>query len=223
MTDRTEQTAGKVLIVDDHEIMRQGLKQLIEHEEDLSVCGEAEDVAGAVAAIEETNPDIALIDISLKDSSGIELIKDIRVRWPKLPIMVLSMHDESFYAERVLRAGAKGYVSKSEISGKVIDGIRKVLDGELYISGEVASRMLRKAIGGGSQVDLSPIDRLSDREFEVFELIGDGRQMRDIAKRMHVSLKTVEAHRENIKKKLNLDSASELISYAVQWSQFEKR
>jgi len=214
-------SAKQVLVVDDHEIMRQGLVQLIEQEGDLAICGQAEDVGGALKAIADSRPDIALVDISLKDSSGIELIKDIRVRWPDMPVLVLSMHDESFYAERVLRAGAKGYVSKSEVSAKVIEGIRKVLAGELYVSEKVVSKILRSTVGKQTS-DVAPVDRLSDREFEVFELIGRGLQMREIAARLHLSLKTVEAHRENMKKKLGLDSAGALLTYAVQWIQIER-
>jgi len=210
-----------VLIVDDHEIMRQGLTQLINQETDMIVCAEAEDAAGALDAMSEHQPNIAVVDISLKDSSGIELIKDIMVRWPGFPVLVLSMHEESFYAERVLRAGAKGYVSKAEVSSKVVDGIRTVLKGDLYVSEKLASKLL-SGIVGGSAPEVSPIDRLSDREFEVFEMIGRGQQMRDIASKLHLSVKTVEAHREHIKKKLNLDSANELLTYALQWAQLER-
>ena len=138
-------------------------------------------------------------------------------------MIVLSMYDESFYAERCLRAGAKGYVTKAEASGKIVDGIRTVLAGEVYVSQEITSKMLRKLVGGSSDLDTFPIDRLSDREFQVFELIGRGSQTRDIAQRLSVSVKTVDAHRENIKKKLDLGSATELLTYAVRWVQFERR
>jgi len=223
MTKRSGRTERrKVLIVDDHEIMRHGLTQLINNEEDLVVCSEAADVPGALAEIAKERPDIVLVDLTLSEGSGIELIKDIKNRWGDLPVLVLSMHDQSFYAERSLRAGARGYVSKSEVSGKVIDGIREVLAGNIYVGQEVASKMLHRVIGGGSDIELSPIDRLSDREFEVFELIGQGLQMRGIAQKLHLSVKTIEAHRENIKKKLNLEGAPELLAYAVQWTQFER-
>ena len=211
----------KVFIVEDHPIMRQGLAQLIEQEDDLAVCGEAEDIPGALKAIAETQPDLAIVDISLKGGSGIELIKDIAVRWPKLAVLVLSMHDESFYAERVLRAGARGYVTKAEASARVIEGIRRVLDGDVYVSERMSAKLLRKLVGAGEELDVSPVERLSDREFEVFELIGRGLKSREIAERLHLSVKTVEAHREHIKRKLDLGSATELLKYAVQWVQLE--
>jgi DNA-binding NarL/FixJ family response regulator len=163
-----------------------------------------------------------IVDISLKGSNGMDLVKDVKAHWPKLPVLVLSMHDEAFYAERVLRAGAKGYVTKAEASTRVIEGIREVLKGGIYVSRNIASRMLCKLVSGSAELDVFPIDRLSDREFQVFELIGKGRQTQDIAKTLHVSTKTVDAHREHIKKKLNVDSAAELLRYAIQWTQFER-
>ncbi|MGB2821731.1 MAG: response regulator transcription factor [Phycisphaerae bacterium] len=211
----------EILVVDDHPIMRAGLIQLIAQEGDLAICGEAEDARGALAAIEAHPPDLAVVDISLKESSGLDLIKDIRARWPKLPVLVLSMHDEAIYAERVLRAGARGYVTKSEVSCKVIEGIRKVLAGEVYVSEQLASKMITSLVGGGD-LDTFPIDRLTDRELQVLDLIGRGLQTREVADRLHLSTKTVDAHREHIKKKLNLDSAAELVRYAVHWVQFEQ-
>ena len=223
MSEENDKASKKsVLIVDDHEIMRQGLMQLIAQESDLTVCCEAEDVPGALQAIEEFEPDVAIVDISLKEGNGIELIKDIKVRWPSFPVLVLSMHDESFYAERVLRAGARGYVTKGEASTRVIDGIRKVLDGGVYVSEQIASKMVTKMVGGGSHLDTFPIDRLSDREFEVFEWIGRGLQTREVAEKLHLSPKTVDAHREHIKTKLKLESATELLTYAVRWVQLEQ-
>jgi len=211
-----------VLVVDDHPVMRAGLAQLIEHEPDLTICCEAADAQGALKAIEACEPDIAIVDISLKDSSGIDLIKDIRIRWPKLPVLVLSMHDEQFYAERVLRAGARGYVMKAEASSRIIEGIRKVLAGGVYVGERTASRMLSGLVAGGRDAEGPFVNRLSDREFQVFELIGQGLQTRQIAERLHLSVKTIEAHREHIKAKLNLGSATELLKYAVQWVQFER-
>ncbi len=219
---KAKQSRKKVLIVEDHPIMRSGLAQLIGHEPDLMVCGEAEDAHEALAAIEKLEPDIAVVDISLKNSSGIDLIKDIKIRWPKLAVLVLSMHEESFYAERALRAGAMGYVAKAEVSTKVVDGIRQVLSGGVYVSEKITSKMLRKLVGGSKDLDVSPIDRLSDREFEVFELIGQGLQTRQIADKLHLSVKTIDAHRDHIKRKLKLDSATELLKYAVQWVQLER-
>jgi DNA-binding NarL/FixJ family response regulator len=220
--EKAKESRKKVLIVEDHPIMRSGLAQLIGQESDLVVYGEAEDAHGALEAIKEFEPDIAVVDISLKDSSGIELIKDIKIRWPALPVLVLSMHEESFYAERALRAGAMGYVAKAEASMKVVDGIRKVLGGGVYVSDKISSKMLRKLVGGSKDLDVFPIDKLSDREFEVFELIGQGLQTREVADKLHLSVKTVDAHREHIKRKLKLDSATELLKYAVQWVQLER-
>lgn len=210
-----------ILVVDDHPIMRAGLAQLIGQEADMTVCCEAEDAHSALKAIEGCQPDLALVDISLREGSGLDLIKDIRARWPKLPVLVLSMHDEAIYAERVLRAGARGYVTKSEVSSKVVEGIRKVLAGEVYVSEKIASKMISSLVGGG-ELDMFPIDRLTDRELQVLGLIGQGLQTRDIAQRLHLSTKTVDAHREHIKKKLNLDSAAKLVRYAVHWVQFER-
>ena len=215
-------TRKKVLIVDDHPIMRHGLTQLIGEEPDLVVCGEAEDVHGALKAIKRLQPDIAIVDISLKDSNGLELIKDIGARGPKLAVLVLSMHEESIYAERALRAGARGYVMKAEGPVRVIDGIRQVLNGTVYVSERTASKMISKLVGGSFHQSVSPVERLSDREFQVFELIGQGMQTREISARLHLSTKTVEAHREHIKKKLDLDTAAELLKYAVQWVQLER-
>ncbi len=218
----THKNIHRVLIVDDHQIMRQGLAALVDQEDDLTVCDQAEDIHGALDAIERSRPDIAIIDLSLKECSGLDLIKDVQIRWPDLKIMVLSMHDESFYAERVLRAGAKGYVTKAEVATKVIDGLRAVLAGDIYVSQKIAEKMLRKMVGGKNKVDMFPLDRLSDREFEVFELIGQGLQSKEVAERLHLSSKTIDAHRDHIKKKLDLDSATGLLTYAVQWVQFER-
>jgi len=212
----------KVLIVDDHELMRQGLEQLIGHEPNLEVCGQCEDAPGALRAIEKLKPDVAVVDITLKGSHGLELVKDIRIRWPELPVLVLSMHDESLYAERMLRAGARGYVTKAEASAKVIEGIWRVLEGKVYVSDSVASKVLDKMVGSKSDKPSFVLDALSDREFEVFELIGKGLESREIAQRLHVSIKTVNAHREHIKKKLNLTSGTELLIYALRWVQFER-
>jgi len=212
----------KILIVDDHPIMRKGLVDLISQEQDLEVCGEAEDRSGALDVMENAKPDAAIVDLSLKESSGLELVKDIQIRCPNLPVLVVSMHEESFYAERVLRNGAMGYVMKAEHPSKVIEGLRQILAGNIYVSERTSARMLSKMVGGKGNSTMSPIERLSDREFEVFQLIGMGIQTKDIAKRLHLSSKTVEAHREHIKKKLNLDGATDLLKYAIQWVQLER-
>jgi len=219
---KTESRRARVLIVDDHPIVRRGLAQLLGQEADLVVCGEAEDAYGALEAIKKLTPDIVIVDLLLKESSGIGLIKDIKIRWPKLPVLVLTMYDESSYAERALRSGARGFLPKAEAASKVVEGIRQLLGGGVYVSDRIASRMLGKLVGGGPQAEAFPVDRLSDREFQVFELIGQGLETREIAKRLHLSPKTVDAHRAHIKTKLDVDSATGLLKYAVQWTQFER-
>lgn len=216
-------TKARVLLVDDHPIVRQGLGQLINEEPDLTICGEAEDFQAALTALDDTKPDVAIVDISLKDRSGIELVKEIRARKPELPILVLSMHDESLHAERVLRAGAKGYIMKQEATEQVMNAIRRVLRGEVYLSERMASRMVNRLVAGPQNVGGSPIERLSDREFEVFQMIGQGVGPSDIAEKLGLSVKTVETHRERIKEKLNLASGSELIRYAMQYVMDEMR
>lgn len=187
-------------------------------EEDMTVCGEASSAAEALQAIEKTQPDIAVVDLSLKDSSGLDLIKDIRVRWPDLPVLVLSMRDEGLYAERVLRAGARGFVTKEEGSVRVVDGIRRVLCGSICVSDRMAAKVMGRIIAGG-EASQSPVDNLTDRELAVFELIGQGLPSREIAKKLHISPKTVDSYREHIKQKLQLDNATELLKHAVQWVQ----
>lgn len=215
---QTGKDKTKVLIVDDHPIIRQGLSELINAEPDLIVCGNAEDAPEALGKIKESKPDMVIVDISLKETSGMELIKDIKAQHSNLPVLVLSMHDESLYAERMLRAGAKGYVMKAEATDKVIVAIRKILSGQIYVSDKMASKMVRKLVGGGPDVGVSAIERLSDRELEVFHLIGLGYGTRQIAERLHLSIKTIETYREHIKEKLNLADASELLQYAIQWT-----
>jgi DNA-binding NarL/FixJ family response regulator len=207
----------RIIIVDDHPIIRKGLSDLINQEDDLVVCGQAEDAHEAMEVIKTLKPDIAVVDISLKETSGIELIKDVRTQCPNLPVLALSMHDESLYAERALRAGAKGYVMKAEATEKVITAIRKVLTGELYVSDRMAAKMVRKLVGSGPAIGTSPIDRLSDRELEVFLLIGQGRGTRQIADKLHLSIKTIETYRAHMKEKLNLENAAELLQYAIRW------
>jgi len=206
---------AKVLIVDDHPIVRQGLSELINHEKDLTVCGQAEDATEAMIAIRSAMPDVAVVDISLKEKNGIELIKDLKNQYPDLPILVLSMHDESLYAERALRAGARGYIMKHEATDKVITGIRAVLNGQIFVSDKMATRMVYKLVGGASAG--SAIDNLSDRELEVFSLIGKGLGTRQIAEKLYLSIKTIETYRSHIKEKLGLASAGELLQYAIQW------
>ncbi len=214
----TEGQPAKVLLVDDHPIVRQGLAQLLEQEEDLIVCGEAYDAQGALDAIEKLKPDIAIVDIMLKDVNGIELIKKIKSQLGELPVLVMSMHDESLYAERALRAGARGYIMKEEATDKMLIAVRKVMQGEIYLSEVMVSRILHRLADGKSKAD-SPLDRLSDRELEVFQLIGEGLGTRQIAERLQVSVKTVESYRAHIKEKLELSSSTEVMRQAVQWVQ----
>ncbi len=215
--DKTGGDKSKILIVDDHPIVRQGLAELVNHENDLAVCGQAEDAHQALKAIKELRPSMAVVDISLRETSGIELIKDINVQYPKLPVLALSMHDESLYAERALRAGAKGYIMKAEATEKVITAIRKILNGEIYVSDKMAAKMVRKLVGGKAEISTSPVERLSDRELEVFHLIGKGYGTRQISERLHLSIKTIETYRAHIKKKLSLANAAELLQHAIQW------
>lgn len=211
----------RILIVDDHPLLRKGVSQLINNERDLMVVGEAEDAHKALTAIETSKPDVALIDISLGGTSGIELLKNIKVRFPKLMVLVLSMHDESVYAHRALRAGASGYIMKQEGTEKVLTALRKILNGEVYLSERLGTRMLNTLVGGRASLTSSPIEELSDRELEVFSLIGQGQGTRPIAEKLHLSIKTIESHRAHIKEKLNLQTATELVHHAIQWVQTE--
>jgi DNA-binding NarL/FixJ family response regulator len=186
MSAKTRPDAGRtpkrrVLIVDDHPVVRQGLALLINQEPDLEVCGHAEDAHEALQNIRELMPDLVIVDISLKDTSGIDLIKDVRIQQPELPILTLSMHDESLYAERALRAGAKGYIMKQEATEQVATAIRRVLAGEIYVSNSMAARMVSKLATGTAPANASPVESLSDRELEVFRLIGEGHKTRDVA------------------------------------------
>jgi DNA-binding NarL/FixJ family response regulator len=207
----------KVFLVDDHPIVRQGLALFIEREPDLMVCGEAEDATSALQAIRDAAPDFVILDISLNGPDGLELLKTLRVRYPNLPALILSMHDESVYAERALRAGANGYIMKQEAADKVITAIRHILGGDVYLSDRLTKQMLQQFVNG-SISPRDPLAKLSDRELEVFRLIGAGHGTRQIADEMHVSTKTVESYQAHIKEKLALRNARELVQYAVEWS-----
>ena len=209
----------KVLLVDDHPLIRQGIATLLANSLDLEVCGEAESAAGALEAMDKVKPDIAIVDLTLKESNGLDLIKDIRIRHPDTLVLVLSMRDEGFYAERVLRAGARGYVTKEEGPAKVMEGVRKILQGQIYVSEKMASKVLSKIVEGAFHEGGSSMDKLTDRELAVLELIGGGLPTREIAAKLHISTKTVDSYRERIKDKLKLDGATELLKYAVQWVQ----
>jgi DNA-binding NarL/FixJ family response regulator len=217
--NKSNENRRKILVVDDHPIVRDGLADLINKEKDIVVCGWAEDIPQTIKAIKNLNPDAVTVDISLRDASGLELIKDIKTRFPSLPILALSMHEESFYAERAIRAGARGYITKQEATKKVIMAIRQVLDGRLYLSEKMKEKVLSSLLGdNGSGADASPIDRLTDRELDVFSLLGQGRGTRQIAEQLCLSVKTIETYRARIKEKLNLSSSSELLLYAIQWA-----
>jgi DNA-binding NarL/FixJ family response regulator len=207
----------KVFLVDDHPIVRQGLALFIEREPDLMVCGEAEDATSALQAIRDATPDFVILDISLNGPDGLELLKTLRVRYPNLPALVLSMHDESVYAERALRAGANGYIMKQEAADKVITAIRHILGGDVYLSDRLTKQMLQQFVNG-SISPRDPLAKLSDRELEVFRLIGAGHGTRQIADELHVSTKTVESYQAHIKEKLALRNARELVQHAVEWS-----
>jgi DNA-binding NarL/FixJ family response regulator len=211
----------KVLVVDDHPIVRQGLVQMIGHEPDLTVCGEAETAHDALKVAAASGPDIAIVDLSLKGASGLELLKDLKVRYPKLPVLVLSMYDESMYAERALRAGARGYMMKEEASDKVLTALRSLLAGQIYLSEAMSARLLNLAVAGRTNGGASPTECLSDRELEVFRLIGQGFGNSDIARQLHLSPKTVETYRAHIKDKLRLTGSTELLQHAIQWAQSE--
>ena len=208
--------AKRIVIVDDHPLFRKGLEELInDSDNDFAVCGQASDAAQAMSVIRELKPDLAIVDLSLPGANGIELIKNIRAEFPKLPILVLSMHDESLYALRALRAGAQGYVMKQEALEKVIGAIDGVFAGRPYLSPEMSAKLISSFASGKDESDLT--DKLSDRELEILEMVGKGRDVREIAKLLHLSPKTVETHRAHIKEKLNLANARQVARYAVQW------
>ena len=211
-----------VFVIDDHPIVREGLTQLINREPDLTVCGTAEDIYEALKAMQTLKPDIALADISLKGADGIELIKNLKIRMPALPVLVLSIHDESIYAPRALRAGARGFIMKQEATENVLLALRRVLSGEIYLSKRMANKKLQQFVGAPGTAQKFSIDRLSDRELEVFRLIGQGHGTRRIAEELRLSVKTVESYREHIKEKMTLSDASELVQHAIQWLQREK-
>ena len=208
----------RILIVDDHPMMRQGLAQLIANEPDLRVLSEADTGGAALDIVLHEKVDLILLDISLPDKNGLEVIKDIHVQKPELPILVVSMHDEAVYTERVLRAGARGYIMKQEGGKKLLDAVRQVLGGHIYVSEKMSAQILENFSGRRAESS-SPVEKLSDREFEVFQLIGQGRGTRDIAEHLHLSVKTVEVHRANIKQKLNLKTATDLVRHAVRWTE----
>jgi DNA-binding NarL/FixJ family response regulator len=213
----------RILIVDDHPVFRHGLAQLINQEEDLFVCGEAEDYQGALKAVKDLQPDMIIVDITLKDMSGIDLIKEIHKARRDITMLVISMHDESLYAERAFRAGAKGYIMKQEASESVVRAIRQVRQGSIYASKKMTDQILSRFIEGNNKMTEAPLHYLTDRELEVFQLIGEGLSISEIGSRLHLSVKTIGTYRERIKEKLNLKTSTELLRYALNWVETEKK
>jgi DNA-binding NarL/FixJ family response regulator len=221
--DKTNKKKTQVLIVDDHPVVRDGLTTIINHERDMNVCGQADDAAGALKATAELKPDVVVADISLKSSDGIELTKSIKIRYPRLPVIIFSVHDESIYAERALRAGAHGYMMKETVSENIVKAIRTVLNGEIFVSDKISKKFLHKIAGDKAGTAKTPIENLSDREFEIFRLIGEGYKASQIAKQLHLSAKTIETYRSRIKEKLNLSNAAELLRYSIKWTKSQDR
>jgi DNA-binding NarL/FixJ family response regulator len=208
----------RVLLVDDHPIVRQGLALLIDREGDLLVCGEADGAHSAFHAIQTLRPDIVVLDISLSGPDGLDVLKEIRMKTASLPVLILSMHDESIYAERAMRAGANGYIMKQEATEKVLVAIRRILQGEVYLSDRLTNTMLQQYVRGVSPTKMSPLVSLTDRELEVFRLIGEGHGTRQIADELHLSVKTIESYQAHIKEKLALRNARELVQHAIEWT-----
>lgn len=218
MSEKSPVTKTRIVIVEDHPLFRERLSLLINKEEDMTVCGEADNIAQALEIIQRERPHAAIVDITLKGSSGLELIKNLKAHAIDIPVLVLSMHDESLYAERVIRAGAKGYITKDEASDKVMFAIRKVMGGEIYLSEHMTSRVLKSLTGAGKNTPMGPaINRLTDRELEVFQLIGKGKTPREIADTLHLGMTTIDTYKARIKEKLNLKNATELIHEAAEW------
>ncbi|MFZ0746001.1 MAG: response regulator transcription factor [Terracidiphilus sp.] len=211
-----------VFVVDDHPLLRQGLAMLINREPDLMVCGEAEEAPAAMKAIAANRPDILIVDISLNGPDGLDLLKNLRTLYPELPVLILSMHDESIYAERALRARANGYIMKQEATEKVLVAVRRILDGEIYLSSRMSNKLLQQYLTGQTVETDSRMAALSDRELEVFRLIGEGLGTRQIADALHLSMKTVESYQAHLKEKLSLRTGRELMQHAIQWSLSEK-
>jgi DNA-binding NarL/FixJ family response regulator len=213
------QAKKRILIVDDHPMMRQGLAQLIENEPDLAACCQADSAGQALEQVAAGKPDLVLVDISLPDKNGLELIKDLQAMHPGLPVLVFSMHEESVYVERVLRAGARGYIMKQEGGKQLLQAIRQVLGGQIYVSERMSAKILEIFSGRRAVATDSPVELLTDREFEIFQLVGRAMGTREIAQHLHLSVKTVEVHRAHIKRKLKLKSGADMVRYAIRWEE----
>ncbi|HRE05428.1 MAG TPA: response regulator transcription factor [Opitutaceae bacterium] len=214
-------TKRRLFLVDDHPVTRQGVAALINQELDLEVCGEADSAPQALQLIQAGAPDLAVVDITLKTTSGIELLKNLRAVMPDLPVLIMSMHDESLYAERALRAGAKGYIMKHEASARILTAVRQVLAGELFLSDRMKEKMLHRLVKSRKDEVVFSIDTLSDREMEVFQLIGNGYSTRQIAGKLNLSVKTIDSYREHLKLKLRLEKGADLVRHAIQWVKSE--
>ena len=215
----SRESRKRIFLVDDHPLVREWLGHLINRQTDLTLCGEAGDASEAMREIRRRAPDAVVVDISLGGSSGIELVTEIKLAFPKIAVLVLSMHEESTYVERALRAGALGYVAKRETTAKIVAAVRQVLRGQYFLSGPLALAITRKYVERPARVDLSPAERLSNRELEVFEMLGRGFETRRVAEELHISMKTVQAYCARIKEKLQLNSATELLREAILWDQ----
>ncbi|HYW35680.1 MAG TPA: response regulator transcription factor [Balneolaceae bacterium] len=216
-----QQHKKRIIIVDDHPVMRKGLADTLDAEIGFEVVGQFKVGEDLLQNYEKLKPDLIIIDISLPGMSGLELIKHLKARSPEIKILVISRHDESLYAERAIRAGAQGYLMKLEAGEVMIKAIRKIFNGKIYVSDEISEKLLMNLAAGNKDMNMSPIDSLSDRELEVFELTGKGDSTRAIAEKLHLSVKTVESYRARIKKKLNFDNATELMRHAVKWVENE--
>jgi DNA-binding NarL/FixJ family response regulator len=214
---KSQPEKSRVLIVDDHPLFREGLRQMIDRNPALVVCGEVPDANSAMKAVAELKPDVVLVDITLEGSNGIDLIKTLKTKYEDLPILVVSMHDESLYAERALRAGALGYVMKNAPARVVKTAILKVLGGDIFLSEKMSSSVLSRLLGGKNQVPVSPIEQLSDRELEVFQMLGQGKPTRQIAEELNLTIPTIHSFRNRIKEKLQFKNATEMLLHAIQW------
>jgi len=224
MNIHVETSKRKVFVVDDHPIVRSGLALLINREPDLVVCGDAEEMHAALEAIGVLRPDVLVIDLSLNGPDGLDLVKRVREIEPVLPVLILSIHDESIYAERALRAGANGYIMKQEATDRVLTALRRILNREIYVSDRIANKMLQRvACGNGASSAHSPLDTLSERELEVLRLIGDGLGTRQMAEQLRLSIKTVESYQSHLKDKLALKNSRELVQYAISWAMNQRQ
>lgn len=217
-TARPAARRARILLVDDHPLVRERMAEIINQEPDLMVCGEAQDRAGALAAMAAHRPELAIIDLALKDSDGLELIKDIRLHWPNVLMLVVSMYEESLYAERVIRAGARGYVTKQEATRDILSAIRRVLSGRVYLNENVSARIIDRLADRSVPGAATPAEMLADRELQVFELLGRGLVVKEIARRLRIATKTVDTYRRRIREKLNLQTSSQLLQHAISWT-----